>query len=85
MEVIYRHRIDAAYFHTLIDRYYRQRPFIFWLPVQFGFIATITSAFILGAATSVTVETLVLVITVGAAIVFRGTYLTKCNRPGKSS
>ena len=77
MEVTYRHRLDAAYFRTLIDRYYRQRPFIFWLPVQFGLVAVMTDTFILGAATSVTVETLVLVITVGAAIVYLGTYLTK--------
>jgi len=48
MEVTYKFSVDAAYYRTLIGRYYRQRPFLFHLRVQFGFLALIiTGAFVL--------------------------------------
>ena len=38
MSITYRPTIDSAYYRTLIDRYYRQRPFLLRLPVQFGLL-----------------------------------------------
>jgi hypothetical protein len=37
--LVYKFRTDAAYYRATIDRYYGQRPFIFRLPVQCGFVA----------------------------------------------
>src|ERR1700693_5336555 len=39
MEVTYKININESYYRTLMDRYYRQRPFVLRLPVQFGFVA----------------------------------------------
>ncbi|HSY08891.1 MAG TPA: hypothetical protein VK820_10210 [Steroidobacteraceae bacterium] len=48
MEVTYQIIINESYYRTLIDRYYRQRPFIFRLPVQFGTLALVAAtAFVL--------------------------------------
>ena len=35
MKIMYRWRYDAAYYRTVIDRYYRQLPFVLHLPTQF--------------------------------------------------
>jgi hypothetical protein len=39
MSVSYHFVADSDYFRTVIDRYYRQRPRLFWLPIQYGLIA----------------------------------------------
>ena len=39
MSVSYHFVADFSYFRTAVDRYYRQRPVLFWLPVQYGLIA----------------------------------------------
>ena len=39
MGITYKMRVDPDYFRTTIDRYYRQRPFVLWLPVQYGMLA----------------------------------------------
>jgi len=44
MEVTYKININESYYRTLTDRYYRQRPFIFRLPVQFGILALVGAA-----------------------------------------
>jgi hypothetical protein len=41
MDVTYNFRVDATYYRTLIERYYRQRPLLYHLPVQFGLVALI--------------------------------------------
>ena len=38
MKITYEFVANSTYYETVIARYYRQRPFIFWLPVQFGSI-----------------------------------------------
>ena len=49
MQVTYKFSVDAAYYRTLIERYYRQRPLLLHLRVQFGLLALIiTAAFVLG-------------------------------------
>lgn len=35
MVIIYRWRYDATYYRAVIDRYYRQLPFVLYLPTQF--------------------------------------------------
>jgi hypothetical protein len=49
MQVTYKFSVDAAYYRTLIERYYRQRPLLFHLRVQFGILALIVSGvFVVG-------------------------------------
>ena len=36
MDITYRMVVDPAYCHAIIARYYRQRHFLLWLPVQFA-------------------------------------------------
>jgi hypothetical protein len=77
MEVTYKFRVDAAYYRTLIDRYYQQRPLPFRLPVQFGFLALIIG----GAFASVEVAPLGfkvgIALIVGALVFFGGVALAK--------
>jgi hypothetical protein len=45
--VVYKFRADAAYYRTIIDRYYRQRAFLLRLPVQYGIVSlAIVGAFL---------------------------------------
>jgi hypothetical protein len=37
--LVYKFRTDAAYYRTIIDRYYGQRSFLFRLPVQYGVVS----------------------------------------------
>ena len=77
MEVTYRHRADAAFYWTLINRYYRQRPFALCLPVQFGIIGLAVAAYMSATAPDRTVGTLVISLGVGALIFLGGIHLTK--------
>jgi len=77
MEVTYKFRVDAAYYRTLIDRYYQQRPFPFRLPVQFGFLA-----FIVGGAFASVEDApfgfkVAIAVIVAALVFFGGVALTK--------
>jgi len=38
MRITYNFRVDTAYCKSVVDRYYRQRPLLFRLPVQFGIL-----------------------------------------------
>jgi hypothetical protein len=44
MQINYSFREDPAYVRTVIDRYYRQLPFLFRLPVQFGILGLVLGA-----------------------------------------
>ena len=45
--LVYKFRADAAYYRTLIDRYYGQRVFLLRLPVQYGIVSmVIVGAFV---------------------------------------
>jgi hypothetical protein len=77
MEISYRHRTDIAFYRTLIDRYYRQRPFLLWLPVQFGIVGLIAAAFIFGLSSGRIFSTLFIAVAAGLLICFGGVYLTK--------
>jgi hypothetical protein len=39
--LVYKFRADAAYYRTIIDRYYGQRRFLFRLPVQYGIVSLV--------------------------------------------
>lgn len=43
MQIIYRTQVDAAFYRALITRYYRQLPFVLWLPVQFGSLGLVVA------------------------------------------
>ena len=45
--LVYKFRADAAYYRTIIDRYYGQRVFLLRLPVQYGIVSlAIVGAFL---------------------------------------
>ena len=45
--LVYKFRADAAYYRTIIDRYYGQRAFLLRLPVQHGIVSlAIVGAFL---------------------------------------
>jgi hypothetical protein len=45
--LVYKFSADAAYYKTIIDRYYRQRAFLLRLPVQYGIVSlAIVGAFL---------------------------------------
>jgi hypothetical protein len=77
MDVTYKIRINADYYRTLIDRYYEQRPFVFRLPVQFGFLALVAaSLFVLAMDTSLGIKVVIAVV-FAALIFFGGIAVTK--------
>ena len=45
--LVYKFRTDAAYYRTIIDRYYGQRPFLFRFPVQYGIVSLAMVGFFL--------------------------------------
>ena len=45
--LVYKLRTDAAYYRTIIDRYYGQRPFLLRLPVQCGLVSLAVVGFVL--------------------------------------
>ena len=45
--LVYKYRADAAYYRTVIERYYGQRTFLFRLPMQYGIVSlAIVGAFL---------------------------------------
>jgi hypothetical protein len=77
MEITYRHCANTAFYKTLIDRYYRQRLFLLWLPVQFGILGLIAAGFIFGLSSGRTLGALCIAVAAGLLICFGGTYITK--------
>src|SRR5262249_40099339 len=77
MEIIYQSRIDAGMYRTLIDRYYRQRPFVLRLPVQFGCLACLLFAIVVDMSVEPSITVVGAAAVAGAALVFGGVALTK--------
>ena len=73
MKVSYNFSADAAYYKSVLDRYYRQRPFLFRLPVQFGILALLIAGCLLLMANSITLIPLL----IGAAVLVTGVLVTK--------
>jgi hypothetical protein len=61
--LVYKFRADAAYYRTIIDRYYRQRAFLLRLPAQYAIVSLAIVGIFLGIKGSFTR------LTVGIAIV----------------
>lgn len=72
----YKFHMDAAYYRTVIDRYYRQRPVLLQLPVQFGFLAAVVICIYLWNAASLRAAGGVALL-IGVLILIGGVQLTK--------
>jgi hypothetical protein len=74
--ITYKFYMDAAYYRTVIDRYYRQRPVLLQLPVQFGFLAALViCVYLWNTASSRAAAEIALLI--GVLILVGGVRLTK--------
>ncbi len=71
MDVTYKIHINADYYRTLINRYYEQRPLVFRLPVQFGFLALVAAS-IFVAVMNAALEIKVAIALIFAALIFFG-------------
>ncbi|RCS31319.1 hypothetical protein DEO45_01165 [Rhodanobacter denitrificans] len=66
MQVRYQYRCDVEYFRAVIDRQYRQGPWLFRLPVQFGVIGlACATAFAASADTSMASRAVLFVMILG--------------------
>ncbi|MGH8158874.1 MAG: hypothetical protein ACREPQ_12195 [Rhodanobacter sp.] len=92
MQVRYQYRCDVEYFKALIDRQYRQGPWLLRLPIQFGIIGLVcASAFAWGTDTSIVARAvsflviLGLVIAIGVWATKQGLMMKFRSRPGFGS
>jgi hypothetical protein len=77
MDVTYKIHINADYYRTLIDRYYEQRPFVFRLPVQFGFLALVAASLFVSAMDGSVGIKVAIALIFAALIFFGGVAVTK--------
>jgi cation transport ATPase len=77
MDVTYKFRADAAYYRTLIDRYYQQRPFLLSLMAQFGLLALIIAGAFLSTAVAPIGLKVGIALIIAALIFFGGVAFTK--------
>src|SRR5271156_2175459 len=71
--LVYKYRADAAYYRTVIERYYGQRSFLLRLPMQYGILSlAIVGAFLgftgLSTRTAVGIGTLVVIVSTASLI-----------------
>jgi hypothetical protein len=71
--LVYKFRGDAAYYRTVIERYYGQRSFLLRLPMQYGILSlAIVGAFLgftgLSTRTAVGIGTLVVIVSTASLI-----------------
>jgi hypothetical protein len=77
MDITYKFRADAAYYRTLIDRYYQQRPFLLSLKAQFGLLALIIAGAFLWAVAAPIEFRVGIALIIAASVLFGGVALTK--------
>jgi hypothetical protein len=77
MDVTYKFRADAAYYRTLIDRYYQQRRFPFSLTAQFGLLALIIAGAFLSTVAAPIGFKVGFALIIAALVFFGGIALTK--------
>lgn len=77
MDIIYKFTVDATYYRTLIDRFYRQRPLPLRLTTQFGLIALIFGGAFLSFAVAPLKLKGAIALTIVALIFFGGVALAK--------
>jgi hypothetical protein len=74
--LVYKYRADAAYYRTVIDRYYGQRTFLLRLPMQYGIVSLATVGAFLGfkglsTLTAVGIGILVIVVSTAGLVALR--------------
>jgi hypothetical protein len=77
MEIVYKFRADAAYYKTIVDRYYGQRPFLLRLPVQYGIFALLLIGLFLWRANSVSAALAAIAVIAAVLMVLVMVALTK--------
>jgi uncharacterized membrane protein len=92
MKVGYQYRGNIEYFEAVIDRQYRQGPWLLRLPVQFGIVGAVLAAamvattnFTVVAQAILFVVTFGLVVTIGIWATKRGLMMKFKSRPGFES
>jgi hypothetical protein len=80
--LVYKYRADAAYYRTVIERYYGQRTFLFRLPMQYGIVSlAIVGAFLgfksLWTRTAVGIGILVVVVLMAALVALTKTSILR--------
>jgi hypothetical protein len=77
MEIVYKYRVDAGHYKTIINRYYSQRPLLLRLPVQYGIFAILLIGLFLWKANSVSPVLIAIVLLAALMIVLGLVALTK--------
>lgn len=77
MDITYKILIDTGYYRTVINRYYRQRPFIFWPPVQFGLVSLVSASWLLWALQAPWINKIAAALIIAAVLFVGGVFLTK--------
>jgi hypothetical protein len=77
MGIVYKFHMDAAYYITVIDRYYRQRSFLGQLPIQFGILAALVACLYLWKTAAPLKVALGIALIIAALILVGGVSLTK--------
>lgn len=77
MDITYKFTVDAAYYRTLIDRYYQQRSFPFRLTTQFGLLALIFGGTFLSVMVAPLRFKVGIALAIAALVFFGGVALTK--------
>ncbi|HEY3849474.1 MAG TPA: hypothetical protein VGL87_00780 [Steroidobacteraceae bacterium] len=77
MNIVYKFSVDAAYYRTLIDRYYQQRSFPFRLTTQFGLLALIFGGTFLSVVGAPFRFKVGIALATAALVFFGGVALTK--------
>ena len=77
MEVTYKFLADSAYYRTLIDRYYQQRPLPFRLTTQFGIVALIFVCGLIWGLVAPLGNKVAVALPIGALVFFGGVAVTK--------
>lgn len=76
-EITYKIHIDEIYYRALINRYYRQRPLLFRLPVQSGLLALIVAGAFLSLLIAPLENKAAAAIIMAAVVFFGGIAITK--------
>jgi hypothetical protein len=77
MDITYKFTVDATYYRTLIDRFYRQRPLPLRLTTQFGLLALIVGVTFIAFAPSFVRFKVWVALAIVALVLFGGVALTK--------
>jgi hypothetical protein len=73
----YKFSVDASYYRAVTDRYYRQRPFLLRLPVQFGLLSLILTCLFLWTTNSSLRDAVIAAPVIVLLVLVGGVSLTK--------